>query len=179
MFPELFREEIKELEIKQRSKISETEEKRQKLLHNSLVTEKEISKKIQQNNRPLGKRHRIRGNDRQHFQELIEDITGVCLENTLKQKPLQWRNFIVRTVFSAKDKKGEDVRNLCVKVYTGDLKWGVRDARLLAEKKNWPKMDGNAYLRNQDRNSWIASSFMKALQIEAKSNVKKKYFENL
>ena len=130
-------------------------------------------------NKPLGIRHRIQGNDRQDFKEMIEDITGLCLEDTLKQKPMQWRNFIVRTVFSAKERKGEDLRNLWVKVYKGDLKWGVRDARQKAKEKNWPRKDSNTYLQNRDRNSWIASSLMGALQAEAKATVKKTYIKNI
>ena len=173
LFPEEVRNEIKVTEKHQMSKISKTEEKRQKLLIATLQKGKKAAKQKKQKNKPLGPKHRILGNDRQKFREFIEDLTGERLEDTLKLKPLPWRNFILRTICSAEDKTGEDVRNLWVKVYKGDLRWGVRDVRLRAQSENWPRKDSNAYLQNNDRNSWIASSLRKSLQVEAKYEVKR------
>ena len=68
---------------------------------------------------------------------------------------MKWRNNIVRAVCESDGEKGDNLRNLWVKVYKGDLKWGVRDERLI--EKGWPS---NAYLQNQDRNKWIASSLV-------------------
>ena len=106
----------------------------------------------------------------------MEEITGEITEDTLKEwKPTKWRNNIVRTVCESDGERGENLRNLWVKIYKGDLKWGVRDERLRAKEKGWPRKAGNAYLQNQDRNSWIASSLRKSLQTEVKVNEKKNY----
>ena len=53
-----------------------------------------------------------------------------------------------------------------MKVYKGDLKWGVRDVRLRAKEKNWGKN------QPRDRNSWIATSIKKALAAERKRTLK-------
>ena len=132
------------------------------------MKEKAATKQLQMESKPLGPRHRILG---------CEEITGDKVEDTLKQRPLQWRNLMVRTVCATTGKKGEDLRNLWLKIYKGDLRWGVRDARLRAKEKNWPRKDSNAYLQNHDRNSWIASSIRKSLQTELKANEKKNYIK--
>ena len=73
--------------------------------------------------------------------------------------------------------KGEEIRDIWTKVYQGDLRHGVRDARLKAKEKNWPRVDSTAYLQQQDRNSWIASSLLKSFQTEAKGKEKKTYIK--
>ena len=58
---------------------------------------------------------------------------------------------------------GEQMRTLWIKIYQGDLMWGVRDMRLLAKEKNWPRMDNISVNQNQDRNSWVAMAVRKSL----------------
>jgi hypothetical protein len=153
-----------------------TEDKRQKRQLNTLLQEKEATKQLQQENKPLGPRHRVREVDRKQFADLIEELTGENIKKDLKQRrPLQWRNFLVKTVCSADGKNGETIRNIWGKVYRGDLKWGVRDARWRAQQKHWPRGDTMAYLQNQDRNSWISSSILKSFQTAAKADEKKSY----
>ena len=178
LLPENIREEIKRTEICAKSAILETEEKRQRKQHESLLKEKEDTKQLQQEKRPLGPRHRILDVDRNQFKTLMDDITNDRIENNLKQKkPLQFRNFFVRTVCATKGVKGEEIRDIWTKVYQGDLRHGVRDARLKAKEKNWPRVDSTAYLQKQDRNSWIASSLLKSFQTEAKGKEKKTYIK--
>ena len=70
------------------------------------------------------------------------------IDNTLIQrKPLQSRNFFVRTVCKANGKNGEDIRCIWTTVYQGDLKHGVRDARLKAKENKWPRGDSKAFLQ--------------------------------
>ena len=149
LLPESVREEIKKQEVRAKSSILETEEKRQKRQHENLVQKKRATKQLQSENRPLGPRHRILGVHRNQFKEIMEEITGEITEDTLKEwKPTKWRNNIVRTVCESDGERGENLRNLWVKIYKGDLKWGVRDERLRAKEKGWPRKAGNAYLQN-------------------------------
>ena len=82
-------------------------------------------------------------------------------------KPLQWRRFIVRLVCTTEGQKGIELRNLWVKLYTGDLKWGVRDARMRSKEKSFGK------IQLPDRNSWISTSIRKSLTAERKRNNRK------
>ena len=175
LLPDNIREEIKRTEIFAKSAILETEEKRQRNQHEALVKGKEVTKQLQQEKRPLGPRNRILEVDRNQFKMLIQEVTKENIENSLKEKkPFQFRNFFVRTVCGTKGEKGEEIRNIWTKAYKGDLKYGIRDVRLRAKENNWPRGDTKAFLRKRDRNSWIASSFLKAFQTEAKGNLKKK-----
>ena len=160
--------------------IRETEEKRQKKQHSSLLKKYEANTELQRENRPLGPRNRIQGLERKKLKQLIEEITEENIEITLKQRtPLKFRNFIVRTMCAARGQKGEDLRNIWTQIYRGDEKWGVRDVRLRAKANNWPRKDSNACFQKKDRNSWIASSILKSLQAEAKLKEKKNYIKQM
>ena len=176
ILPEHLREEIKKTEIKTKEKILATEEKRQKQQHKALLRKSEANRKLQMENKLLGPTQRVLGVDRKYFKEIVEEITGENIEITLKErKPLSWRNFIVRIVCSTTGEKGEDLRNTWVKIYRGDLQWGVRDVRFRAKEKGWPRMDSNSYMQKKDRNSWIASSILRSLKSELKVKEKKNY----
>ena len=176
ILPEVLRKEIQKTEIKKRDKIAETEKNRQQQRQKSMLQESETNKELLRVNRPLGPRHRVLGVDRNKFKELVEDVTGENIEGTMKlRKPLKWRNFIVRTVCDATGDRGQNLRDIWVKIYKGDLQWGVRDMRLRAREKNWPRRDSNAYMQKKDRNSWIASSLLKSLQTDSKVKEKNKY----
>ena len=180
ILPKKVREEIRKSEMKVKSQVTKTEDKRQKRQLDTLIQEKEAKKQLQQENKPLGARHRVLEDDRKQFGELIEELTGENIQKNLKErKPLQWRNFFVKNVCSADGKNGEAIRNIWTQVYQGDLKWGVRDARWKAEEKHWPRRDSGAYLQNQDRNSWIASSLLKSFQTASKAEEKKSYMKQL
>ena len=145
-----------------------------------MVKDQEASKKLQLENKPLGPRHRIIGADRNRFKDIIEEITEDSIENMVKDmKPLKWRNCIVRKVCTAGGQEGNELRKLWVKIYKGDLRWGVRDARMKAKEKGWPRKDSNSYLQNQDRNSWIASSIRKSFLTEMKITEKKNFIKLL
>ena len=144
------------------------------------MKEREKRTELQQNFKPLGPRHLILGLDRNKFKKILQNITGENIEDNLKsRKPHQWRNHFVRIVCSSEGPNGEEIRKLWEKVYRGDLRFGVRDARLKEKEKNWPRRDSKAYSRNQDRNSWIAASLLKALITQARNNVKNSYIKNM
>ena len=106
----------------------------------------------------------------------MDEITGLNIQKTHKQwRPLQWRNLIVRTVCGTTGEPGKRLRDLWLRIYKGDLKWGVRDERFKAKENNWPRKDSNAYLQKKDRNSWIAFAILKSLQVFSKSTVKTNY----
>ena len=63
-------------------------------------------------------------------------------------------------MFSSPGENGNALRDLWIKLYKGDLRFGIRDERKRAKELNWP-------LRKQrtgrkDRNSWIAHALRKA-----------------
>jgi hypothetical protein len=122
-----------------------------------LINKKEAYKLLRLENKPLGPKHRILGKNRIKFLELVKMETGVEVEDYLDtMKPLQWRQFIVKTVCTAKE---DEIRYLWKQMYQGDLKWGVRDSRMKAKEKNWPtKLE----IKRRDRNSWIAGSIRKS-----------------
>ena len=177
ILPDDLREEIQKTEIKARGKIAETESNRQKKQHKSMLQESEAKKELQRENKPLGPRHRVLGIDRNKLKELVEEIKGENIEVMKQLKPLKWRNFIVRTVCETIGDQGNQLRDIWVKVYKGDLQWGVRDERFRAKEKNWPRRDSNAYMQLKDRNSWIASSILKSLQTDSKVKEKQKYLK--
>ena len=129
-------------------------------------------KKSKLENKPLGPKHRVSESDRIRFKELVEELQESPVESLLSEiKPLQWRRFIVRLVCTSEGENGVELRNLWVKVYKGDLKWGVRDARLMSKVNNWGQ---NAL---HDRNSWISTSLRSSLIAERKRSQKKAYMK--
>lgn len=68
-------------------------------------------------------------------------------------------DFIVRLACSSKGENGEKLRRLWLKMYKGDLRFGIRDLRMEAKESNWPLRNQNPGRR--DRNSWIASGLRK------------------
>ena len=77
----------------------------------------------------------------------------------------------VRLICTTGGQRGTELRNLWVKLYTGDLKWGVRDARMRAKQKNWGKN------QQPDRNSWIVTSIRNSLSAERKRSAKQNYMK--
>ena len=97
--------------------------------------------------------------------QLIEKITCEKVEVTLLQKkPIDWRKYIVRNVCTD-DPIGEEIREIWVQIYQGDLKFGVRDARLKAIEKQVSRSNTH---RIQDRNSWIVKTLRNSLLAEMK-----------
>ena len=173
LFPKSVRETIENKEVHAKSIIKKTEEQRAKKRIEVLLDEKATSKKSQLANKPLGPRHRILGTHRNKFIDLIQGITGEETENLLlKMTPLVWRNYIVRILCTTEDLTGELLRKLWIKIYKGDLRWGIRDARLRAKENNWPRKDRND--KNKDRNSWIASSIRQSCLTNMKVRGEKK-----
>ena len=164
IFPKHIVDEINKSEERSQSIISDNENKRVKRRYNTLIQEKERNKEIKSKLKPLGPRHRILGSDRDEFKQLIEKVIGDSIDtNVIKLKPLKWRRFLVRMVCTSEGLIGEQMRTLWIKIYQGDLMWGVRDMRLLAKEKNWPRMDNISVNQNQDRNSWVAMAVRKSL----------------
>ena len=104
-------------------------------------------------NKPLGPTHRVTETDRIQFKKLVEDLQDCTIERLLvEMRPLQWRRFIVRLVCTTGGEKGVELRHLWVKMYQGDMKWGVRYARMRSKEK----ICGKKQL--SDRNSWISTA---------------------
>ena len=170
LFPLSFREDIEQTKSKVISAIKSTEEKRTKKRIETLVKRNEAYKMLKSENRPLGPNHRILAAQRKEFLRQLQEVTNTDLENYLKLKPLQWRQLCVRTVCTANGELGEGMRKLWLQMYQGDLRWGVRDARLRAKEKNWPMIQ---LTRRRDRNSWIAASIRQSHMSEKKTKEKK------
>jgi hypothetical protein len=73
-------------------------------------------------------------------------------------------------VGTTEEEKGRELQEVWKQMYQGDLKWGVMDARLKAEAKNWPM---NQVTSRCDRNSWIAASLRQSLISEKNKQSKK------
>ena len=120
-------------------------------------------------NKRLGPKQRILGADRKKMKYILEKLTGKEIEVIVKQsKPLKWRQFIIRAMCTTSGETGQELRKLWADIYRGDLRYGVRDARMKAKEKNWPRKESNAFLQKQDRNTWIAGSILKSFQSEVK-----------
>ena len=99
--------------------------------------------------------------DRRDFAATFEDWTGNKLEHILVSlKPIQWRDYIVRVLCSAEGENGVKLRRLWIKLYEGDLLYGVRDERRKAKALNWPLRTNNP--TRKDRSSWIAQALRKS-----------------
>ena len=160
LFPAAFREEIEKSKSKVKSTIKKTEDKRTKKRIETLNKRKEDYKNLKSDKRPLGPMHRILGTQRKEFLGLIKEVKELDTDSYLENlKPIQWRQLVVRTVCTATEEKGERLRKLWGEMYQGDLKWGVRDARLKAKERNWPM---GQITRRRDRNSWIAACIRKS-----------------
>ena len=161
-------EKVNKTEAAHIKEMKENDQKRAKRRYENLINEKEAYKKTKLENKPLGPTHRVVESDRIKFKELVEEIQHKSIERLLVEiKPLQWRSFIVRLVCTTKGEKGTELRNLWVKLYKGDLKWGVRDVRMRAKEKSSGK------IQLPDRNSWISTSIRKSLTAERKRNIRK------
>ena len=161
-------EEVNKTEAAHIKEMKAHDQKRAKRRYENLINEKETYKKTKLENKPLGPRHRVAESDRIRFKELVEEIQHKTIESLLDEiKPLQWRRFIVRLVCTTEGQKGIELRKLWVKLYTGDLKWGVRDARMRSKEKSFGK------IQLPDRNSWISTSIRKSLTAERKRNIRK------
>ena len=114
-------------------------------------------------NEDYGVKRRILNEDCKKFKVLMEKCHQVdVFEKMEKMSPREWRHFVVRTVCTARDDDGKELRELWKKIYAGDLKWGVRDARLEAKTKQWPR---RAVTSLKDRNSWNSAILRKYVTI--------------
>ena len=166
-------EEIERTADSSQNKIKETEENRAKRRYENLFEERNVYKKSKMQNKPLGPKHRALGTHRNRFKYVVEMIQEKTTESSIRElKPLQWRRFIVRLLCTTEGENGNEVRKVWVRIYKGDLRWGVRDARLKSMERNWSR---NFHF--QDRNSWIASSIRKSLVSEKKVSDSKKYLK--
>ena len=141
--------------------IAERQEKRAKMRFSKLMTQHEVSRKVKFVNRSLSLRNPILETDRSEFVQICEEVTGCDIENLLKTlKPLQWRNLIVRITCSTSGESGEKLRCLWIKIYRGDLQFGICEERNRAKQDNWPLRKQNP--GRKDRNSWIAHGLRKS-----------------
>ena len=161
IFPKTVVEQIKITEKMSLSQLKETEERRTKQRYANIVSKDAEYAKARQENRPLGPRQRLLTSDRNRFREMVEDLLKESIEISLRKfSPKMWRNFIIRLVFTADEPKGFELRKLWVKIYKGDLRWGVRDTRRRALVQN------QAINTRPDRNSWIAFCLRKSLKTD-------------
>ena len=171
LFPKAVKKNIEETSSKVNNAIKRTEDKRTKKRIETLIKRKEAYTILKSDNRPLGPKHRILLTQRKQFSELMKKVKDIDIETSLNDlKPLEWRHMVVRTVCTIEEEKGRELQELWKQMYQGDLKWGVRDARLKAEVNNWPM---NQVTRRRDRNSWIAASLRQSLISQKTKKVKK------
>ena len=172
LFPKTILDEVEKTEAAHIKEMKDHDEKRSKKRYENLKHEKQAYKKSKLENKPLGPKHRVIESDRIRFKEIVEEVQQSTVESLLvEMKPLQWRRFIVRLVCTSEGQNGVELRKLWVKVYKGDMKWGVRDARMMSKLKNW----GQNHLH--DRNSWISTSIRNSLTAERKRSDKKDYMK--
>ena len=161
LFPADFRKELEKDRNDVKDIIKEKQEKRAKRRYSKLVKNKEISKKIKFENKPLGPRNSVLDTDRSNFVKMYECVTGSRIENVLTSlKPMYWRNHIVRILHSETGEASKSLRRLWVRIYRGDLKHGVRDDRKRAKEQGWPLRKQNP--GRKDRSSWIANALRKS-----------------
>ena len=167
LYPESFKNEINKGKSDIEKIIAERQEKRAKLRFSKLMIQHEVSRKVKFVNRSLGLRNPILESDRSQFVQTCEDVAGCDIENLITTlKPLQWRNFIVRLVCSTSGESGEKLRSLWIKIYRGDLQFGIREERNKAKQDNWPLRKQNT--GRKDRNSWIAHGLRKSSLVAQK-----------
>ena len=161
LFPEKFRKEIEKDKINIERVIAEKNERRSEMRFSKLVKQKENDKKLKFSNRPLGPRNSVLDSDRHEFAELLEIVSKSNVTDLVTNlKPSQWRDLVVRLVFSCVGENGNALRELWIKCYRGDLRFGIRDERKRAEELNWPLRKQNT--GRKDRNSWIAHALRKS-----------------
>ena len=119
--------------------------------------------------RKLGPKHRILTKQRHEFMEKISTVANVTFEELKKKNPLQWRNFLVRTICLATDDNSSKLKQLWCDMYAGDLKWGVRDVRMTAKKNHWPE---SSITSRNDRNSWISAYLRQGFLSELRNATK-------
>ena len=107
------------------------------------------------------------------FAHLLEDLRENKLESIVETlKPIQFRDYVVRFVCSSTGEAGERLRKLWIKMYKGDLRYGVRDARREAKESNWPlRMHSPG---RKDRTSWIVFALKKTCVAAQKIDNKNK-----
>ena len=172
LFPEAFCEDIEETQNKVKSVIKTTEDQRTKKRIETLVKRNEAYEILKSDNRPLGPNHRVLATKRKEFMQLLQVVSDKQIDNCMREiKPLQWRQFCVRTVCTAKEMEGEKLRKLWAEMYQGDLRWGIRDVRQRAKENNWPMIQ---LTRRRDRSSWIAACIRQSQLTEMKKQEKKK-----
>ena len=161
LFPEKFRKEIEKDKMNIEKLIAEKNERRSDLRFSKLVKQKEIDKKLKFSNRPLGARNSVLDSDRKEFSKILENESKSHVTDlVINLKPTQWRDLVVRLVFSCTGENGKKLRELWVRCYRGDLKFGIRDERKRAKELNWPLRKQNT--SRKDRNSWIAHALRKS-----------------
>ena len=167
LFPENFRKELEKDKGDVETVIAKKQEGRAKVRYSNLSKQKDLSKKLKYENRPLGVRMSILESDRQEFVKIFEGLTGCQLATLIVSlKPIQFRDCIVRVVYSSTGETGETLRKVWVRIYRGDLLHGIRDLRSQAKECNWPMRKQNP--GRKDRNSWIAHGLKKSCQAAQK-----------
>ena len=168
LFPENFRKELEKDQSDIEMVIAKKRDVRTEMRISQLLKQKELSKKLKYENRPLGPRKAILEADRKEFVQLVEDSSGIEFDNLMTSlKPIQFRDFIVRLVCSPHE-AGEKLKVLWGKLYQGDLLYGIRDLRHQAKLDNWPLRKQNP--GRKDRNSWIAHNLRRSCQAAEKFN---------
>lgn len=169
LFPANFKKVIEKGKVEVNTIIFEKQEKRAKARYSKLIQEKSVAKNVSFLNKPLGPRQIILEADRIEFFDIVEEVTGNSSDDLLSNlKPVQWRDFVVKITCSATGECGEKLRRLWLKMYKGDLRFGVRDKRKEAKERNWPLRKQNPGRR--DRNSWISSALRKSCVAAKKSS---------
>ena len=161
VFPQQMKDIVMEAEKVNCQRIKNIEAENVKRRINNLIMAKVLYKEHLEKNKVLGPKHRILFDDREVFIDLIEKIAGEKIDTYLLLKPKAFRKLIVRLVCSSTGELGDRLRSIWVKMYGGDLVWGIRDARWNVlqnlKKKGKAKGSGN------DRISWVCRAVRNSL----------------
>ena len=179
IFPKNFKQVIDKIEDPLETKIKDKQKSRLENRIEKLKHEKAIYSKDLELNRPLSTLRRVSSVNISEFIHLVEEASMRRMEELLMLKPRDFRDNIIRIVMATQGVNGEKLRDLWVRMYVGDLKNGIRDARRDAENKGWPIKKPQPV--GKDRNSWIVFFIRKACISAAGSKAKnsKRLSDNL
>ena len=160
IFPNKFVEGLDSIKDSLEIKIKEKQELRLQKTIDKLKSDKATYNKSLIQNRPLSASRRVYSVDADEFIHLVEYISMKSMEKLVRLKPRDFRDNILRIVMGTEGENGEKMRALWIKIYRGDLRYGIRDARIEAEGKGWPFKKPQPM--GKDRNSWILFYLKKA-----------------
>ena len=171
IYPSLYTETLKNDDQGFKHRVAETQKRREGERIEELEDEKRKSKEVQKRYQALSDINPLLSDLRD--QVIAKLGTEESFQNLLQLKPLQFRKELVRIVFGTGGEAGEELRDLWILMYKGNVTYGIMNQRKKAESKGWPVT--KSYPSVKYRNSWISFYFRKASigfkkEVEVKSN---------